>query len=108
MIVDKMATHHMMSMELDDESMLDQVLPIPMEQRPSFPCELKISLTQRVLDMLKMDASDVEPGDMIHGHFMARATMCRSEDMEGGPNCCIELQIEDLEIESEDAEDDEN
>lgn len=93
----------MHDMELDDEDKMDQVLPIAMD-RPDYPCELRISLTPRVLKKLGLDTEEAVKGGMVHGFFMARVTNVSNP---GHDDCCIELQIEDLGIESEDEENEE-
>jgi len=95
----------MVSMEMDDEDQLDAVMPIAMPERPRFPYGLHISLTDKELEKMELDASEAVVGGMIHLHAMARITSVSQNDMEGGKKCCrIELQIEDLCVESEDEE----
>lgn len=89
-------------MELDDEDQLDQIMPIQMPDLPRFPCGLCISVTDRELGKMKppVDATGAVLGALYHLHGMARVT-----HVSHGPNGSrIELQIEDLEMESEDAE----
>lgn len=94
----------MVSMELDDEEQLDMCCPIPVSDRPRFPWGLRITLTDAEFRKLKLDPTDAFVGGTIHGHFMARITSCSANETEGGEQHRIELQIEDLCIESEDAE----
>jgi len=96
--------HPMVSMELDDEDKLDAVMPIAMPSRPDFPYGLRISLTEKELDKLELDPEDAVVGGTIHGHFMGRITSV-NVTKENDRTCCrIEVQIEDLAIESEDDE----
>lgn len=97
----------MKSMELDDESKLDAVMPIPMPEKPDFPYGLKICLTSKEFEKLELDPAAAFVGGMVHGHFMARVTSVSSNDGEHGSDCRVELQIEDLAIESEDEENEE-
>ena len=97
------AFRSMVSMEMSDEEKLDQVLPMPMEDKPEFPCGLRICLTHREFEKLDLDPKDAERGALFHGHFIARVTSV--SDTESG--CRVEAQIEDLEIESEDEENEE-
>lgn len=98
----------MQSMELDDESKLDAAQPIAMDSRPDYPYGLRICLTHEELKKLDLDPADAFVGGMIHGHFMGRITSASANDYEGsGPSCRIEIQIESLAIESEDAENEE-
>lgn len=100
----------MVSMELDDEAQVDQVLPIPMADKPKYPCGLCISLTGDELEKMNLDASSAFVGGTIHLHAMARITSVSSSDRapsewsEGGQSTRIELQIEEMAIESEDEE----
>jgi hypothetical protein len=94
----------MQSMELDDEDKMDLAMPMPMD-RPDFPCGLRITLTDKELDKLDLDHKDAVVGGTIHLFAMARITSVSENEVNGGDKCCrIELQIEDLGIESEDAE----
>ena len=61
-----------------------------------------------MLEKLGLDAPDGEcVGGTVHGHFMGRITSLSSNSGESGDCCRIEIQIEDLAIESEDAENEE-
>ncbi len=101
-----MASFRMMkSMELSDDDKLDAVLPIPMV-RPDFPPGLRICLTEKELDKLGIAHDEAEVGAIFHGHFMARVTSVSQNEGDMGKSCRIEAQIEDLAIESEDAEND--
>jgi hypothetical protein len=93
----------MTSMELTDDEKLDAVLPIPID-RPDYPYGLRICLTHEELVKLGLDHEDAFIGGMVHGHFMARITSVSANDSVDGPSARVELQIEALAIESEDAE----
>ena len=94
---------HMKSMELDDDEKLDTLAAIPVS-KPDYPCGLRISLTEKEFKKLDLDHTEAEVGGMVHGHFMGRITSVSSREQDDGANCCVEIQIEDLEIESEDEE----
>ena len=94
----------MTSMELDDEDKLDAVQPIAMPDKPDFPYGLRISLTEKEIEKLGIDHSEAFVGGMVHGFFMARVTSVSSEKRDDKECCRIELQIEDLGLESEDEE----
>jgi hypothetical protein len=94
----------MQSMELTDDEKLDAVMPIPMPEKPEFPYGLRICLTEKELEKLKLDGEDAEVGGMFHLHGLARVTSVSMTDTPEGKCCRIEAQIEDLAIESEDAE----
>lgn len=90
-------------MELDDESKLDYVLPMPMD-KPDYPCGLRICLTGDDLKKLDLDFKDAVVGGIFHGHFMARVTGAFETEGSDENNCRVEAQITDLDIESEDEE----
>jgi hypothetical protein len=96
----------MVSMELDDESKIDAVQPYPMPDKPDYPYGLRICLTHEELAKLDLDPSDAFVGGIIHMHALARITSVSASDGDSGPSCRVELQIEDMSIESEDSEND--
>lgn len=94
----------MTDMELDDEDQLDAICPMPMPDRPRYPYGLKIYLTEKEFEKLGLDPRDAVVGGICHGHFLARVTDVHANETESGQSCRVELQIEDLSIESEDEE----
>ena len=97
--------HPMVSMELDDESKLDAVMPMPMPDKPDYPWGLRISLTEEELEKLDLDHKDAQVGGVFHLHGLARITSVSvNKNTDGKESCRIEAQIEDLAIESEDEE----
>ena len=92
-------------MELTDEEKLDQRLPIPMSKKPDFPCGLMICLTEKELSKMGLDPEDAEIGGLVHLFAMARVTSVSHRENDGEKLCRVEMQIEDLGIESEDDED---
>ena len=97
----------MKSMELDDDEKIDHTIAMP-PLKPDFPYGLKIALTEKEFEKLGLDSSVAEVGCMVHGHFMGRITSVNQNQDDDGEQCCrVEIQIEDLEIESEDEENDE-
>lgn len=95
--------HTMKSMELDDEEKLDACQPLPCS-KPDYPYGLRICLTEAEFKKLDLDPADAQIGGIFHLHGLARITAISSNDSDNGPCCRVEAQIEDLEIESEDAE----
>jgi hypothetical protein len=91
-------------MELDDEDKMDALMPIAMPEKPDFPYGLRISLTEKEMAKLHLVHEVAEVGGTVHGHFMARVTSVSATESDGANCCRIELQIEDLDIESEDEE----
>lgn len=98
----------MTDMEMDDEDQLDTAMPIAMPERPRYPYGLRLCLTGPEFEKLGLDPSEAVKGGIVHGHFLARITEVMARDSEGGSDCRVELQIEDLAIESEDEENGEN
>jgi hypothetical protein len=105
--------HPMVSMELDDEDSLDAPQPFPMADKPRYPYGLQICLTKTELDKLDLDPSEAFVGGIVHLHALARITSVSISDSApgnyggGGPQCRIEMMLEDISIESEDEENDE-
>lgn len=94
----------MTSMELTDEEKLDSVMPIPMPDKPDYPFGLRICLTHAELEKLNLDPAEAVYGGIVHLHALARITSVNMDEGENGPSCRIELQIEDMAVESEDTE----
>jgi hypothetical protein len=94
-------------MELDDEDQLDALQPYAMPDKPKYPYGLQICLTGAEMKALDLDPSTAFVGGMVHMHAFARITSVSISDGGSGPNCRIELQIEDMMVESEDSENDE-
>lgn len=96
----------MVSLEMDDEDVLDMACPIPIDvaNRPKYPYGTQIVLTDKELAKLGCDAGEAFVGGMIHIHAMARITSVSSTDTSDGKRDRVELQIEEMCIEGEDAE----
>jgi len=87
----------MVSMELDDESKIDAIMPTPMPNKPDYPYGLKICLTQEEFKKLGIDAADAVVGAVFHFNAMARITSVSCNDSEGmGESCRVEAQIEEM------------
>lgn len=66
------------------------------EDLPAYPCGLSISLSEVELAKLGL-TDDVDVGDMVHLHCMAKVTSVSKTDTEsGGPCCRVELQITNM------------
>lgn len=97
----------MVSMELTPEEIeaSGMCLPVDAGDAPKYPYGLCISLTQVELAKLGLTDDDVEVGDMLYIHAMAKVTSISTTDTENnGPRTRIELQIVAMEGEDEDAE----
>jgi len=104
-----MKIYPMVSMEMDDEEKKDFSSPIPCPT-PDYPYGLKICLTQDEMAKLEIDPSEAFVGGIVHIHALARVTSVSISDdaptsySSGGTRARVELQIEDMCIESEDEE----
>lgn len=87
-------------MEMDDESQMDAVMPMPMPEKPQYPFGLRICLTEQELSKLGID-EDPDVGDYIDIRAFASVTSVSRTDGPNGPCRRIELQIEKLALESE-------
>ncbi len=106
-------TPKLVDMAYDDEESYEAVQPISMPDKPDYPYELRICLTDKTLKKLGLDAGEVAEGlgGTITGHFEARITSANLDKYDGpdGPRetARIELQIEKLGLDSEEAEENE-
>jgi hypothetical protein len=83
-------------MELDDEAVMDMPMPLPMPDRPRYPCHLKGAFCDAELDKLGLDA-DCEVGQEFDFKGRARVTSVHKED-----GCRrVEWQIEKMAVENE-------
>lgn len=83
----------------------DEVADTAMPDMPMYPYGLCISLCQEELDKLGLTSDDVEVGDMVHLHCLAKVTSVSQSDHEAmGKSSRVELQITHMTGESEDAE----
>ena len=94
----------MKSMEMSDDEKLDTIQPIAMPSKPDYPYGLRITLCDAELEKLGVDESEAEVGGVIHGHFLGRITSVSRNENGDDKTCRIEVQIEDLAVESEDEE----
>lgn len=90
----------MHSMEYDDEDKIDARLPIPCD-KPDYPYNLRFSLTEKEFKKLPgIEPNDAQVGATFHFFGMAKVTSARVDEN----GCCVECQITELGIESEDEE----
>lgn len=75
--------------------------------KPSYPYGLSISFNQETLEKLKLDIANCAVGGIMHLHCLARITGMNANDYGDGMDCRVELQIESMAVESEDAENEE-
>ena len=75
---------------------------------PDYPWGLSISLSHEELDKLNLGTEDLEVGDILHMHVLAKVTSVSSSEHESsGKTCRVELQITHMTGESEDKENEE-
>ena len=71
--------------------------------KPQYPWGLCITLNESSLDKLDLENMP-EPGELIHGQFMAKVVACRQSATDEKSSRSIELQIVALALEDEDEE----
>lgn len=81
--------------------------PPDVSKLPKYPYGLCISLCKDEIDKLGLDVADLEIGDFLHLHSMARVTSFSIRETEGGSDPRIELTLAFIEVEDEGEEDDE-
>jgi hypothetical protein len=88
----------MVSLELDDEALLDMAcpIPIPLNERARFPYGMRIILTGDECAKVGIDPAEVVKDAMLHFGALARVTDVSHSDGEMGKRCRIELQIENM------------
>ena len=94
----------MQSMELSDDEKID--MGAMANDKPDYPYGLRICLTHEELDKLGFDHGDMIVGGLIHMHALGRITSVSATDGKNGMCSRVEIQLEDVAIESEDAEND--
>ena len=72
-----------------------------------YPYGLCISLCKDELEKLEVDHTDVEVGDFLHVHALAKVTSKSNHENENGENPRLELTLAFMEIEDEGLEDEE-
>lgn len=95
----------MVDMAMDNEEKAEMMSPSL--DAPKYPYGLSISLCERELEKLGVDENDLEVGDMLHLHALAKITSVSSQEYENGSHCRVELQICYLSGEDEDEENEE-
>lgn len=98
----------MVDMELDDEDQFDAP-SIAGGDKPKYPWGLRISLSEKEMDKLGIDASCAFVGGICHLHALAKVTSVSSNetqdaDGDSSEHSRVELQITAMAIESEDDE----
>lgn len=93
----------MVSMELDDDDKYDDIAA---PSKPDYPWGLRICLTEKEFKKLDLDPADAVVGGIVHLHALARITSVSMEKRADANSCRCEMTIENMSVESEDAEND--
>ena len=75
---------------------------------PKYPYGICICLGKEELEKLGLDHKDVEVGDFIHVHSLAKVTSKSNCETESGENPRLELTLAFMEVEDENDEDEES
>jgi hypothetical protein len=81
--------------------------PTSVGKMPKYPYNLSISFCKDELEKLELDINDIEIGDFLHLHSMARVTSKSNYETEEGECPRLELTLAFLEVEDEAMEDEE-
>jgi hypothetical protein len=103
-----MAWSKLVDMELDDEDKLDMSIPCGPDINPTvpdYPWGLRISLTEKELEKLELDAKDAEIGDCVDLRAFGAVTCISMNERDGRKYCTVEIQLQKLAIENEASED---
>jgi hypothetical protein len=74
---------------------------------PDYPYGLSVCFDNTTLEKLDLDTDDVEVGDFIHIHALAKVTCVSKNQINGESNSRIELIMTHISAEDEDNESDE-
>lgn len=94
----------LVSLELTDDEKIDTMACVPsIKNQPDYPYGLRINLNEGSLKKLEAAGLEGQPeiGDYIDLRCFARVTSVSSNETDGGANRCVELQIEQMALESE-------
>lgn len=94
-----MAITPMVDLAMDDEDILDLA---PYKLDSTYPPGMRICLTRHEFKALDLDPKEAIVGGTVHGHFLG--TIKNVNHGEDGSR--VEIQIEKLNLESEDEEND--
>ncbi len=93
----------MQSMEMTEDEQYDTVMPLGGD-KPTYPYGLRICLTGAELEKLGLDPAAAMEGNggLVIGRFIGRITNANvNQDAGQEPTARVEIQIEDLGIETE-------
>ena len=89
----------MRDMALTDEERIDAIMPVPMAEKPEYPCGLRITLCDPELEKLDIDEMP-DIGDVIDIRAFAEVTSVSA----GAGGRRVELQIKHIACEDESEE----
>lgn len=93
------------SMALDEDEQFEYAMPIAADDKPEYPYELRLSLSDKTMAKLGIDPEEAVGGvgGMVMIHAMARITSASINQREGEEEPCarVELQIEEMAIDGE-------
>lgn len=98
----------MISTEMDEDDQYDSPLMPDSGDKPKYPPGMFFSMDEKLLAKMKIDPADLFKGATMHMHGLINVVRIDASDGEYGKTCCIRLCIENMAIESEDAENKEN
>lgn len=95
------------SLALTEDEQYDYHTPISTPDRPEFPWETRLTLTDKTMAKLGIDPEEAVGGvgGTVMIHAMARITSASIDQRDGGEPCArVELQIESMAIDGDEAE----
>lgn len=96
-------------MARSEEEIKEDSSPLSAANADKYPWGLRISLSQDELEKLDIEHSDLEIGATYHAHVMMKIVSISANETEGGKkNCCVNMQITSMSVESEDQENEED
>lgn len=103
---------HMADMRITDAEKAEDAtcMPVGIASKsggPDYPYGLRISLTERELEKLRLNYADCEVGCLVDLRAFGEVMSISLDKREDKETCRIEIQITHLEAENEDAEDEE-
>lgn len=89
----------MVDLELSDDAKLDYSMPISMPDKPHYPYEMRIALTDETLDKLGLDC-DCDIGDILDFRAFGEVTSVSKSD----GHRRVEVQLIRMKVENESTE----
>src|ERR1700761_729113 len=97
--------HTFVDMARSEKEIKENETPLSVANADKYPWGLRIMLTQDELEKLDVEREHIEVGATYHAHVMMKAVSVSANETEGGKeNCCVNMQITQMSVESEDQE----